>query len=59
VQERGWRKDGRKRAGRLYVAATVEGKGGRGVEVGVDGATPMSANAQGSLGEEEGGGGLQ
>jgi hypothetical protein len=30
------------------------GEGGRGMEAGVDGATPMSANAQGSLGEEGG-----
>jgi hypothetical protein len=47
--------------GRLYtkcsgIAAIVEGKGSRGVEAGVDGATPMSANAQGSLREEEGAG---
>jgi hypothetical protein len=27
VQERGWRKDGRKRVRRLYVAAIVAGKG--------------------------------
>jgi hypothetical protein len=54
VQERGWRKDGRKRVGRLYIAAIVEGKGRRGMEAGVDGATPMSANAQGFLGEEKG-----
>jgi hypothetical protein len=45
---------GRMRVGRLYTAAIVEGKGSRGMEAGVDGATPMSANAQGSLGEEEG-----
>jgi hypothetical protein len=55
VQERGWRKDGRKRVKRLYIAAIVEGKGSRGMEAGVDGATPMNANAQGSLREEEGG----
>jgi hypothetical protein len=55
VQERGWRKDGRKRVRRLYTAAIVEGKGSKGMEAGVDGATPLSANAQGSLGEEEGG----
>jgi hypothetical protein len=52
MQERGWRKDGRKRVWRLYVAAIVEGKGSRGMEAGVDGATPMSANAQGPLREE-------
>jgi hypothetical protein len=46
VQERGWRKEGRKRVGRLYIAAIVEGKGSRGMEAGVDGATPISANAQ-------------
>jgi hypothetical protein len=57
VQERGWRKDGRMRVGRLYVAAIVEGKGSRGMKAGVDGATPMNANAQGSLGEEGKGGG--
>jgi hypothetical protein len=51
-----WRKDGRKRVTRLHIAAIVEGKGSRGVEVGVDGATPMSANAQEPLGEEGGGG---
>jgi hypothetical protein len=50
VQARGWRIDGRKRVGRLYIAAIVGGKGGRGVEAGVDGATPMSANAQGYFG---------
>ena len=27
VQGRGWRKDGRKRVGRLYIAAIVEGEG--------------------------------
>jgi hypothetical protein len=52
VQERGWRKGERKRVGRLYIAAIAEGKGSRGMEAGVDGATPMSANAHGSLGEE-------
>jgi hypothetical protein len=50
-------KDGRMRVGRLYIAAIVEGKGSRGMKAGVDGATPMSANAQGSLGEEGRGGG--
>jgi hypothetical protein len=54
VQARGWRKEGRMRVWRLYIAAIVEGKGGRGMEAGIDGATPMSANAQGSLGEEKG-----
>jgi hypothetical protein len=49
VQERGWREVGRKRVRRLYTAAVVEGKGSRGMEAGVDGATPMSANAQGSF----------
>jgi hypothetical protein len=49
VQARGWRIDGRKRVGRLYIAAIVEG-----MEAGVDGATPMSANAQQYF---EGGGG--
>jgi hypothetical protein len=53
VQGRGWRKDGRMRVGRLYVAAVVEAKGSVGGEAGVDGATSMSANAQGSLGEEK------
>jgi hypothetical protein len=47
VQDRGWRKDGGKRVGRLYIAAIVEGKGSKGMEAGVDGVTPMSANAQG------------
>jgi hypothetical protein len=51
----GWRKDGRKRVGRLYIAGDSGGKGSRGVEAGVDGATPLSANAQESLGEEGGG----
>jgi hypothetical protein len=55
VQERGWRKGGRMRVGRLYIAAIVEGKGSRGMEAGVDGATPLSANAQGSLRKERGG----
>jgi hypothetical protein len=55
VQERGWRKDGRMRVGRLYTAAIVEGKGSIGMEAGVDGATPMSANAQGYFEEERGG----
>jgi hypothetical protein len=55
VQERGWRKDGRKRVGSLYIAAIVEGKGSRGMEAGVAGATPLSANAHGSLGGVGGG----
>jgi hypothetical protein len=56
AQERGWRKDGRKRVGRLYVVAIVEGKENRGMEAGVDGATPMSANAQGYFLRGGGGG---
>lgn len=42
--------------GRLYVAAIAEGKGDRWMEAGVDGGAPVSANAQGPLGEEKGGG---
>jgi hypothetical protein len=57
MQGRGWRKYGRMRVGRLYIAAIVEGKGSIGVEVGFDGATPMSANAQGSFQKGGGGGG--
>jgi hypothetical protein len=34
------------------IAAIVEGKGSRGMEAGVDGTTPMSANAQRSFGGE-------
>jgi hypothetical protein len=46
VQGRGWRKDGRKRVERLYIAAIVEGKGSRGMEAGVDGATKCAAAAE-------------
>jgi hypothetical protein len=53
-QGRGWRKYGRMRVGRLYIAAIVEGKGSKGVKAGGNGATPTSAKAQEFF---EGGGG--